>query len=132
MSRTSGLGSKFEKLRPGRCHRPVFMLKIMTFRPYIFIETSEQRPSSIAVAGWTANQMKYIDLPEFFTSESLPLVKDIVRAHFSDHQGKCHLCGDITGYRFVLSPTESIILDVEGNEIGRENGKFWPRSITRL
>jgi hypothetical protein len=100
------------------------------FHPYVFVDTSEQRPSSIAVAGWVANQMKYITLPQFSTSESLPQVQDIVREHFRANGGRCHLYGDITNFRFVFSPTESILLDTGGNVVRNERGKFWPRSIT--
>ena len=102
----------------------------MRFEPFVFIQTSEKRPSSIAVAGWTANQMKYINLPESFTYDSLPQVQAVVRSHFSEKQGKCHLYGNVIGYRFVLSPTESIVLDTDGNELRHENGHFWPKSIS--
>jgi hypothetical protein len=102
----------------------------MNFTPYVFVETSAKRPSSIAVAGWTANQMKYVDLPGSFTPESLTQVQKVVRSHFSEHQGKCHLYGDILGFRLVVSPTESILLDPNGNELRREHGTFWPKSIS--
>jgi hypothetical protein len=96
------------------------------FAPYIFIETSREKPSSIAVAAWTANQMKYITLP----SGSEEAVQEIVRSHFKANQGQCHLYGEITGFRFVTSPTESIVLDVNGSIVRRENGQFWPKSIS--
>jgi hypothetical protein len=100
------------------------------FEPYIFIETSEKRPSSISVAGWVANQMKYVNLPESTTAEGLPTVQEIVRRHFVEHEGKCHLYGNVMGFRFVFSPTESIVLDTKGNVLRQENGQFWPRSIS--
>jgi hypothetical protein len=102
----------------------------MRFEPFVFIQTSEKRPSSIAVAGWTANQMKYMTLPESSTEESLAQVQAIVRSHFFAHTGQCHLYGNITGFRFVLSPTESIVLDTDGSELWRESGNFWPKSIS--
>jgi len=100
------------------------------FGAYVFIETSRKKPSSIATAGWVANQMKYIKLPQTFTSESLPQVQEIVRGHFETNTGKCHLYDDITGFRFVFSPTESFLLDTSGNLVRRETGQFWPQSIT--
>jgi len=103
---------------------------MLQFDPYVMIETSEKRPSSIAAAGWTANQMKYINLLESTTAEDLPTVQEIVRRHFVEHEGKCHLYGSVTGFRFIFSPTESIVLNIEGNELRRENGQFWPRSIS--
>jgi hypothetical protein len=100
------------------------------FEPYIFIETSEKRPSSISNAAWTGNQMKYINLDGTLSPADLSTVHDLVREHFKMNQGKCPLYGEITGYRFVFSPTESIVLNTEGNELRRENGQFWPRSIS--
>ena len=70
--------------------------------------------------------MKYV----YLDSEDLPSVQDVVREHFKAKEGKCPLYGDITGYRFVFSPTESIVLDTNGTELRRENGKFWPKSIS--
>src|SRR5258708_5616358 len=102
----------------------------MRFEPFVFVQTSDNRPSSIAVAGWTANQMKYINLAEGSTSEDMPQVQEIVRSHFAENQGKCHLYGNIVGYRFVFSPTESTVLATDGNELRRESGRFWPKSIS--
>jgi hypothetical protein len=97
------------------------------FNPYVFVETSERFPSSIATAGWVANQMKYIDLS---FEDDLTKVKDIVRSHFAANQGKCHLYGSVTGYRFVSSETESILLHTDGEVRRNESGQFWPRSIS--
>jgi hypothetical protein len=58
--------------------------------------------------------MKYINLAEGSTAEDLAQVQAVVRSHFSENQGRCPLYGNITGYRFVLSPTESIVLDTDG------------------
>jgi hypothetical protein len=102
----------------------------MRFEPYLFIQTSEPKPSSIAVAGWVGNQMKYLSLPETSTVEDLSLVQDIVREHFRANDGQCHLYGSVTGFRFVFSETESIVLDTSGNVLRRESGQFWPRSIS--
>ena len=102
----------------------------MRFEPFVFIQTSEKRPSSIAVAGWTANQMKYINFAEAVMSDDLTSVQALVGSHFSQNQGRCHLYGEITGFRLVLSPTEGIVLDTEGNVLRRENGRFWPKSIS--
>src|ERR1700676_3910842 len=94
------------------------------FEPYVFVQTSEKKPSSISNAAWTANQMKYINLDEGTD------VRSAVQNHFKVKQGKCALYGDITGYRHVTSQTQSIVLDTEGNELRRENGDFWPKSIS--
>ena len=98
----------------------------MRFGPYVFVQTSEKKPSSIANAAWCGNQMKYI----YLDLVDLASVQTIVQKHFKDHQGKCPLYDNITGYRFVSAPTESIVLDTDGNELRRENGTFWPKSIS--
>jgi hypothetical protein len=100
------------------------------FSPYVFIDTSEKWPSSLSAAGWSANGMKYIKLDASSTAESLPDVQQISRNHFSRDQGKVILYGDIVGFRFVFSPTDSFLLDTDGNVVARQTGKFWPRSIT--
>jgi hypothetical protein len=97
------------------------------FKPYIFIETSDKRPTSISMAAVAANGMKHILLNP---GEGFADVQRLVRERFEKSQGKCILYGTITGFRHVTSPTESIVLDTDGNELRRENGKFWPKSIS--
>ena len=102
-------------------------IKEPPFKPYIFIETSEKRPTSISMAAVCANGMKYIPLNP---GEGFADVQRLVRARFEKSQGNVILYGTITGFRYVTSPTESIVLDTDGNELRRENGRFWPRSIS--
>ena len=97
------------------------------FEPYIFIQTSEKRPTSISMAAVAANSMKYILLNP---GEGFTDVQRLVRENYKKNDGKCALYWGITGFRYVTSPTESIVLDTEGNELRRENGKFWPKSIS--
>jgi hypothetical protein len=97
------------------------------FKPYIFIQTSDKRPTSISMASVAANGMKYILLNP---GEGFADVQRLVREWFEKSQGNCILYGTITGFRYVTSPTESIALDTKGNELRRENGKFWPESIS--
>ena len=97
------------------------------FKPYIFIETAAKMPSSIAMAAVAGNGMKYILLNP---GEGLPDVQRLVRKHYAKKEGGVILYGAVTGYRYVISPTESLVLDTEGNELRRENGRFWPQSIS--
>jgi hypothetical protein len=98
-----------------------------SFKPYIFIETSDKRPTSISMAAVAANVMKYILLNP---GEGFSDVQRLVREEYEKSRGNCILYGTITGFRWVTSPTESIVLDTDGNELRRENGRFWPKSIS--
>jgi hypothetical protein len=102
-------------------------IKELPFKPYIFIETSNKRPTSISMAAVAANGMKYILLNP---GEGFADVQRLVRARFEKSQGNCILYGTIIGFRYVTSATESIVLDTDGNELRRENGRFWPKSIS--
>jgi hypothetical protein len=97
------------------------------FKPYVFIENPGKMPSSISMAAVAANGMKYILLNP---GEGFADVQRLVRKNYEKNDGKCALYWTITGFRYVTSPTESIVLDTEGNEVRRENGQFWPRSIS--
>ena len=99
------------------------------FSPYIFVKTSRDFPTSIAMAaagGWSS---KTINLPSDTTAGDLPDVQEIVRKHFERSRGGIPLWEKIEGYLFVYAPTEGIVLDVEGNEIGRRTGRYHPPSI---
>jgi hypothetical protein len=102
-------------------------IKEPPFKPYVFIETSEKMPSSISMAAVAANGMKCILLNP---GEGFADVQRLVRENYKKNDGKCALYWKITGFRYVISPTESIVLDTDGNEVRRENGRFWPRSIS--
>jgi hypothetical protein len=100
------------------------------FVPYVFITTSRRMPTSIAMAAVAGGNMKTIKLPSAVTAESLPVVQDIVREHYHENEGHCILFGRITGFLFVFTPTEGILLDIEGSEVARKQGKFSPVSIS--
>ena len=100
------------------------------FAPYVFIETTLKRPSSIAMAAATGGRMKYIDLPASFTTDDLSQVRQIVCEHYRKNEGNCILFGRVVKYRFVYTPDDCILLDTEGNEIGRQQGRYWPQSIS--
>ena len=76
--------------------------------------------------------MKYIGLDFSATIENLPRVQRMVREKYAEDRGNCILFGKITGFFFVYSPTEDILLDVDGNEVenGRRQGKFWPQTVS--
>jgi hypothetical protein len=113
-------------------------VNLVSFSPYIFIETEQKRPSSLSSAAWCGNSMKYIEInltkhgPEDKRTpvEYLPSVQDVVREHFIESKGMCLLYGPITGYRYVISETESILLTTAAQVVKQQRGKFWPKSIS--
>jgi hypothetical protein len=96
------------------------------FKPYVFVEASEKRPPSIAVAARVVNQMKHFRLPKSSLAmpDQLYEIQQIVRAHFQQYEGKCPLYGNIIGSRFVYSTDESFLLDSSVNVIERQHGRF--------
>jgi len=87
-------------------------------------------PSSIAMAAVAGGGMKYIDLPDTFTANDLPQVQHIVQKCYEKNEGNCALFGRIVSFLFVYSPTEGILLDIDGNTVEPKTGKFWPQSIS--
>jgi hypothetical protein len=103
-------------------------IKDPAFQPYVFVLTEDEKPSSIAMAAVAAGGMKYINLPFGTTVENLATVQEIVH----DHAKKVGvpLFGKITGYLFVYSESEGVLLNLDGTEVGRKQGRFWPMSIS--
>ena len=60
----------------------------------------------------------------------LPKVQGIVQERYAESKG-VPLWGEITGFLFVYSPTDGILLDLNGNEVesGRKQGRFRAQSI---
>ena len=104
-------------------------LKPPKFHPYVFIQTTSYMASSIAMAAAAGGGMKFINLPETFTAGDLQQVQEIVREHYKENEGNCILFGGIVGYLFAFTPSEGILLGVDGNVIGPRTGEFHPQSI---
>jgi hypothetical protein len=96
-----------------------------SFHPYIFIMTERQMPTSIAMAAAAGGGMKYINLCSGIPE--MAKVEGLVQKHFADNQGNCILFGKVEGCVLVQTATEGIVLDVEGNEVKRVVGVFWPQ-----
>jgi hypothetical protein len=94
------------------------------FQPYIYIETSLSRPTSITFAALCGGNMKYIrSLPEqlidFSSSEQLNFIRNIIQEHYKENEGKCILFGYITGYIYYPGFNQGIKLSIDGNIIGK-------------
>jgi hypothetical protein len=104
-------------------------IKPPKFQPFVFVQTTSYMASSIAMAAAAGGGMKFINLPETFTADNLPQVQAIVREHYRENEGNCILFGRVVAYLFVFTPTEGILLDSNGAEIGWRTGKYHPQSI---
>jgi hypothetical protein len=104
-------------------------LKPPPFEPFIFVRTRLYMPTSIAMAAACGGSVKYLQLPHNTTADDLANVRQIVREHYREHRGGIPLWNEIEGYFFVFTPTDGILLDVDGNVIERRSGKYHPQSI---
>ncbi|HMO19194.1 MAG TPA: hypothetical protein PKA63_13885 [Oligoflexia bacterium] len=101
-----------------------------SFTPYIFIESSQSRPSSITIAGMMGVRMKFIKLDEnnfsenCSTDEMFQKVKIIIREHMKKTKGKCLLFGEITGFLFVEKWDRYHSFDLEGELLGTVDKEF--------
>ena len=73
------------------------------FKPYIYIETTLKRPSSITFAALLGGGMKYIrEFPErildLSKAEQIAIVKNIILEHYKKDEGNCLFFGRVTGY----------------------------------
>lgn len=95
------------------------------FEPTIHVLTSLQTPTSITVAAFTGAPWRTIRIPRSVLQRSFAAQRGWVswraKRHFKDNGGQCRLFGDILGYIWRYSLTESARFDVRGNVTG-ENG----------
>lgn len=94
------------------------------FKPYIYIETSLSRPTSITFAALCGGNMKYIrSLPDqildLSKSEQIIIIRNIIQEHYKENDGKSILFGDITGYIYYPGFNHGIELSIDGNIIGK-------------
>lgn len=106
------------------------------FRPYLYVKTSENRPScSITIYAY-ANLAKYryVGLPEDMLEKSLEnqqvQIGEIIRKHYSKFEGKCHGMGFISGYYFRNSYDSYLEFDIEGNFEWKNFGQFFESHAT--
>jgi len=97
------------------------------FRPYILVETSLTRPTFITAAALCGFSMRYIHFKEN-RPHTQQEIAETVKGHYERNKGKCMLFGDITGYRFVKTFDESLLMDIEGNVLENKPGYVEPLS----
>jgi hypothetical protein len=102
------------------------------FKPYIYVEHSLRRPTSITGAAFTGAPWRIIKLPKSVLNRNADgqrgWVSWRVRTHFRENHGECFLFGRITGYSWQRTPGESVLLDTRGRILGAKHESFAPPS----
>jgi hypothetical protein len=102
------------------------------FHPYIYVEHSLRRPTSITGAAFTGAPWRFIKLPKRVldrpTDGQSGWVSWLVRTHFRENHGECFLFGRITGYRWQRTRDQSVLLDTRGRITGVKHESFAPPS----
>ncbi len=101
------------------------------FQSYLYVKTSEKRPTGSITIYAIANLAKYryVFLPEKILVHSLEKQQDqvgaIIRKHFKKLAGKCPGMGFIRGYYFRNSYDSYLEFDNEGNLERKKDGQFF-------
>ena len=102
------------------------------FRPYIYVEHSLRRPTSITTAAFTGALWRFIKMPRSVLDRDgdsqSGWVSWRVRTHFRENNGECFLFGRITGYRWQGTRGGSVLLDTRGRITGVNHESFAPSS----
>ena len=98
------------------------------FRPYIYLETKEQRPSSVGMFAVSGGQSKFIRLPERFATltkaEQMVAARAAILEHRKERGGFCVFFGPVIAYRLVRSLSDSVLFDSEGNFVSEQRERF--------
>jgi len=88
------------------------------FRPYIRVLHSERVPQPIFSAVLTGAPWRWLQIPDEVQHRSLQAQLSYVRwrcrTHFNETSGRCYLFGSITGFEWVKSESEVVVLDIHG------------------
>jgi len=98
------------------------------FRPYIYLETKEQRPSSVAMFAVSGGHSKFIRLPERFATltkaEQLVAARQAILDHRRERGGFCVFFGPVIAYRLVRTLSETVLFDTEGAFVSEQRERF--------
>ena len=101
------------------------------FRPYIYVKTSESRPTcSITIYAFVnLGKFRYVFLPYQILQNSDEYQKmkvgEIIRKHFLESDGKCPGMGSITDYFYRNSYDSFWEFDTEGDFVNSSIGNFF-------
>ena len=100
-------------------------------RPYIYVKTSESRPTcSITIYAFVnLGKFRYVFLPYQILQNSDEFQKmkvgEIIRKHFLESDGKCPGMGSITDYFYRNSYDSFWEFDTEGDFVNSSIGNFF-------
>jgi len=99
---------------------------VSTFRPYIYIEHSRLIPESVTLAAVSGAPWRFLEIPSavlnWTDEQKLKWVATLVQQHYLESRGQLLLFGQITGYRLVVSPDDSVGFDIAGRVIAAHAG----------
>jgi hypothetical protein len=91
------------------------------FRPHINVRHSQRVPQPIFAAVLSGAPWRFLHIPDSVLQRNEQAQRGYVawrcRTHYRETQGRCFLFGTITGFEWVMSPRESIILDTHGRVV---------------
>lgn len=80
----------------------------LDFRPYLHVETEIDSNTTL----------RFIDITPGMTTEQ---ISGIIREHYHINLGRCIFCGNITGYTYHKSITQTVEYDTKGNVVAEIN-----------
>jgi hypothetical protein len=102
------------------------------FVPYIYVEHSLRRPTSVTVAAFTGAPWRFIGIPKSILlrddEAQCGWVSWCVRKHCRENHCECLLFGSIIGYRWQRSHETCVLLDPRGRMIQTKSESFIPPS----
>jgi len=93
------------------------------FRPWIYVETHQTRPSPAFVAIFTGFKSKIIKLSEQ-ESISIEKVRECIVNHYARNKRGVIAFGPISGYRYCDTYDSSILFSVTGEILQKDNTHF--------
>lgn len=92
------------------------------FRPHIYVRHSQSVPQPVFAAVFTGAPWRFLKIPATVLLRRDQAQQGYVswrcRSHYRETQGRCFLFGTITGFEWVKSEKESVILDIRGRVVG--------------
>jgi hypothetical protein len=99
---------------------------VSAFRPYIYVEHSRLMPESVTLAAASGAPWRFLEIPlavlDRTEEQKLMWVTTRVQQHYLESRGQLLLFGNITGYRWVVSPNDSVQFDTAGRVTNRHAG----------
>ena len=93
------------------------------FSPYIRVLHSQRVPQPIFAAVITGAPWRWLQIPDHVLTctedAQLSYVKWRCRMHYREMMGTCYLFGNITGFEWVRTPNEVVVLDTRGQVVGK-------------